>query len=118
MKSIKRSALVAALCLATLTSGCYGPFNATRNLHHWNGQVSSNKWANEGVFLLMNIIPVYGLFILGDAIIFNSVEFWTGDNPIEPSMVGVPVQGEMDQVAAVVGLPYSVASVQAPGIAR
>ena len=29
------------------------------------------------------IIPVYGLATLGDAIIFNSIEFWTGENPIE-----------------------------------
>ncbi|HTE04886.1 MAG TPA: DUF3332 family protein [Planctomycetota bacterium] len=116
-KSLKRSALVAALCLATLSSGCYGPFNLTKKLHNWNGHVDG-KWGNEGMFLVLVIIPVYGVCMLGDAIIFNSVEFWTGNNPISPTMADVPAQGEMDQVAAVVGLPYSVAATQAPGLAR
>ncbi len=30
----------------------------------------------------MNIVPVYGLFFLGDVIIFNVIEFWSGSNPI------------------------------------
>ena len=38
---------------------------------------------DEVAFLGCVILPVYGLAMLGDAIIFNSVEFWTGDNPME-----------------------------------
>jgi len=30
----------------------------------------------------LNIVPVYGLFIAGDVLFFNLLEFWTGDNPI------------------------------------
>jgi hypothetical protein len=29
------------------------------------------------------ILPVYGLCTLGDALIFNSIEFWGGENPIQ-----------------------------------
>ncbi len=36
----------------------------------------------ELVFLGLIIIPAYGLFSFGDAIIFNSIEFWGGSNPI------------------------------------
>jgi len=69
--------LVAVLCL----SGCYGPFHLTRKLHQWNGQVG-DRWVNEFMFLLLAWVPVYGLTVLGDAVVFNSIEFWTGENPI------------------------------------
>ena len=105
-KSIKAATLAALLIFGSLTTSCYGPFQLTKNLHHWNGSIE-NKWGREGVFLVLAIIPVYGLCILGDALIFNSIEFWGGDNPIEPSVMAPTA--EMDQVAAVVGLPYQVA---------
>ena len=81
-KSGKWSWLAGAVLAAT---GCLGPFNLTDQLHHWNSNVcdpntTGGKWCNEGIFLVCNIIPVYGVCILGDAIIFNSVEFWTGKN--------------------------------------
>lgn len=73
----------ALLLAAAMLSGCYGPFLLTKKLHHWNGQVSENRWVVEGVFLVCAWLPVYGIATLADAIIFNSVEFWTGDNPID-----------------------------------
>jgi len=80
-KSWKFSAVIVVLCLAVLMSGCYGTFSLTKRLHHWNGN-QGGRWAQEGVFLLIAIIPVYGVCILGDALIFNSIEFWGGNNPI------------------------------------
>ena len=109
-KSIKAATLASLLLLGSLTSGCYGPFNLTRNLHHWNGSIE-NKWGREGVFLVLAIFPVYAICMLGDAIIFNSIEFWGGDNPIKPSAMGPT--GEMDQAAAVLGLQYEVTTLPA-----
>jgi hypothetical protein len=72
------------LAVAMLATGCYGPFTLTKKLHSWNGQVSENKWAVEGVFLVTAVLlPVYGIATLADAIFFNSVEFWTGSNPLD-----------------------------------
>ena len=65
-----------------LLSGCYGPFELTRRVHRWNGQVSDNKWIVEVVFLALSWLPVYGIATAADAVIFNSVEFWTGNNPL------------------------------------
>jgi hypothetical protein len=36
------------------------------------------------MFLILAWLPVYGLATLGDAVVFNSIEFWTGDNPVDP----------------------------------
>ena len=66
-----------------LVSGCFGPFNLTRRLYQWNAQ-SADKWEREFFFLLLAFAPVYSLTIAGDAIVFNSMEFWTGNNPVDP----------------------------------
>ena len=109
-KSIKAATLAGLLLLGSMTPACTGPFNLTRNIHHWNTSIE-NKWGEEGMFLVLVIVPVYGICMLGDAIIFNSIEFWGGENPIKPSAMG-PSE-EMDQVAAVVGLQYAVTTVPA-----
>jgi len=61
--------------------GCYGGFNLTRQVYTWNTNLGS-KWVDEIVFLGFVIIPVYGITIIGDGLIFNSIEFWGGGNPI------------------------------------
>ena len=104
-KSLKAATLAGLLILGSMTSACYGPFNLTRNIWHWNGSIE-NKWGREGMYLVLTIVPVYGICVLGDALIFNSIEFWGGKNPIE--LTAQTPNAEMDQVAAVVGLPVSV----------
>ena len=73
-------ALIASTSVAM--SGCYGPFALTSKLPDWNGQVSQKKFVNELVFLGLCILPAYELCVLGDGLIFNSIEFWGGNNPI------------------------------------
>jgi hypothetical protein len=112
--SWKLSALVVVLCVGILATGCIGPFNLTKTLHHWNSTFTGNEWGQEGMFLVLNILPVYGICILGDAIIFNSIEFWGGDNPISPPTAMVGSEGELEQAACVLGLPYQL-NVVTPG---
>ncbi|MGD8861368.1 MAG: DUF3332 domain-containing protein [Myxococcales bacterium] len=83
MKTIKpsrRQFIVAAAAVGA--SGCFGSFGATNALYDWNEGVSNNKWIQWLVFLVLIILPVYGLFILADAIVLNTIEFWTGTNPV------------------------------------
>ena len=87
-RSIATGMVLVAL-LAT-TSACYGPFNLTRSVYKWNGNVKgsgevSEKWMKEIIFLALVILPVYQLSSLADAFIFNSIEFWTGQNPVKVS---------------------------------
>lgn len=67
---------------SVLMGGCMGKFALTDKLYTWNKQVDGNKWVQEAVFVALLIIPVYSLSLLADGIIFNSVEWWTGSNPI------------------------------------
>lgn len=72
----------AAVAVALMTSGCFGSFNLVRKVYKFNQEVSSEKWVRELAYLLMSYIPVYGVAGLADSLIFNSIEFWTGSNPI------------------------------------
>jgi hypothetical protein len=75
--------LLLVVGLLVLQTGCIGPFNLTKQVYHWNNQVGQ-KWINEGLFVVFVIFPVYEILLIGDAILFNAIDFWGGDNPIDP----------------------------------
>jgi hypothetical protein len=70
--------LAAALAAA---SACYGSYGAFHKVHAWNGKVTSNKWSNSAIHLALWIVPVYELTLLGDFLVFNTIEHFTGSNP-------------------------------------
>lgn len=67
---------------ALLATGCYGSFGLTDMLYDWNTDVSDNKFARALIFFAMLVIPVYALFLFVDAIVLNTIEFWTGKHPV------------------------------------
>lgn len=69
------------LSLSVGQAGCYGPFRLTKNLHEWNGTVG-DKFINSLVFFAFIIIPVYEVAVFVDGVVLNTIEFWTGDNPV------------------------------------
>ena len=81
-KFVTRAIIIALIGSTGILSGCYGPFRLTTKLHQWNGNVSNKKFVNELVFLGLCILPAYELCCLGDVLIFNSIEFWGGQNPV------------------------------------
>jgi hypothetical protein len=86
----KTVSTVLVVTLLSLTVACYGPFNLTRNVYHWNSGIKGSgevneKWMKELVFFGMIVIPVYMISALLDAFIFNSIQFWSGDNPVKAS---------------------------------
>lgn len=91
MKDTPMRRIVASAVLAgfmTVSTACYGPFNLTRNVYHWNSGVKgsgevSDKWMKELVFFGMIVVPVYMFSALLDAFIFNSIQFWSGENPVK-----------------------------------
>lgn len=80
---MKRNFKFAALLLSfsVMLSSCIGSFSLTNKLKAWNEGVGS-KIVNELLFIGMHIIPVYEVTMLADALVLNSIEFWTDDNPL------------------------------------
>ena len=70
-----------SLASSMLFSSCIGSFALFNKLLDWNRNIDS-KWVNELVFLAFSIVPVYGISMMADILVINSIEFWTGSNPV------------------------------------
>lgn len=69
------------ICGAFLFSSCIGSFGLHGKLTSWNEGVGS-KFVNELVFIALHIVPVYEVCYLADILVINSIEFWSGTNPM------------------------------------
>ncbi len=90
---------VGLLLLTTSLCACYGPFTLTKDLHRWNGDLGQSvatnapaksraqqaKWTNEAVFVAFMILPVYEVAVMADAVVLNSIHFWTGQDTLANS---------------------------------
>lgn len=74
-------ALVCTLCGALTLSSCVGSFTLSNKLLSWNRQIG-NKFVNELVFFAFWVLPVYEISGLADVLVLNSIEFWSGNNPV------------------------------------
>lgn len=77
---------------ALLFSSCIGSFGLTKKILAWN-QTIDNKFVNEVIFVALWIVPVYEVCMIADVLVINSIEFWSGENPVEAGIVK-QVQGE------------------------
>lgn len=73
--------LVMLLMVASTLQGCYGKFALTRKLYQVNGEVK-DKFLRSGLTWVFLIFPVYEICGLADFIAFNTIEFWSGNNPV------------------------------------
>lgn len=82
----------AAIILAGsfLLSSCIGSFALSNKLLAWN-QTIDNKFVNEIIFVVLT--PAYAVTMTVDALVLNSIEFWSGENPAEAGVVKT-IQGK------------------------
>ncbi|HEY3490355.1 MAG TPA: DUF3332 family protein [Candidatus Deferrimicrobiaceae bacterium] len=83
---IKGIALATTLSLSALSVGCYGKFQLTRMIYDLNRSVE-DKYVRSAVTWAFVIVPVYGFSAFLDFVVFNVVEFWTGENPMAVTRV-------------------------------
>jgi hypothetical protein len=70
---------VLAFCLlASTLTGCYGRFPLTNAVYDLNGRVTDNHIVHSILMVVLAILPVYKFCIIIDALIINSIEYWTG----------------------------------------
>lgn len=80
-KRFVRIGIALTLALTLTGTSCIGTFSLTNKLLSWNRQVG-NKVVNELVFFAFWVLPVYEISVLADSLILNSIEFWSGNNPV------------------------------------
>ena len=85
-RKFKVLAVSAIFASSVLFSSCIGSFGLFNKVLSWNQSVG-DKWVNELVFLACNIVPVYPIAFFIDSIVLNTIEFWTGDNPVASTKV-------------------------------
>ena len=78
-----KKGIITLLCAGMIVlSGCYGKNACFNKLHDWNGTLG-NKWINSIVHFFLNVFPVYMICLgLVDGLVLNTIEFWTGSNPL------------------------------------
>jgi len=74
------AAVLAAFTCASV-GGCYGKYALFNKVSDFCGSVG-NKYVGSLVNLVLWIIPAYEICLFGDLVIFNTIEFWTGSNPV------------------------------------
>lgn len=90
MKKFAIKAVATAMLTVSLT-GCIGQMATSGMVMKLNLTAVDNRYARAGLYLLMS--PVYGIAATADLFIFNSIEFWTGTNPISgksPAVADMP----------------------------
>ena len=87
----KGIALVLVAALGALSAGCFGKFQLTRKLYDVNQSIDE-KWVRSAATWIF-VIP-YALTGILDFVVFNVIEFWTGENPaVSAPVTKVSVQG-------------------------
>jgi hypothetical protein len=93
-------AILVSMSLTMLSlQGCYGRMALTKKVYALNGEVN-DKYVRSLVTWVFIFVPVYGISALADFVLFNTIEFWTGNNPV--------AQGEKDFMYASDGQTFQV----------
>jgi hypothetical protein len=81
MKKMSLKAAVVLLAGSFLCSSCIGSFSLFNKYEKWQCNMTSNKYVNGIVGLILQPI-VGGVCLFVDAVVLNTIEFWTGSNPM------------------------------------
>ncbi|HOV98921.1 MAG TPA: DUF3332 family protein, partial [Bacteroidota bacterium] len=74
-------AVVTMFALLITLSGCFGSFNLVKKVYKFNEGLGG-KWVQEIGFIVMSVVPIYSGAAFIDAVILNTIEFWSGKNPV------------------------------------
>lgn len=94
---MKKLMLPVLISGSVMLSGCLGQNALFNTVQDWNASATDEKFVNQGISFAFWILPVYGLTLLADVVILNSVEFWTGTNPVNNK--GAKVAGSRELVS-------------------
>lgn len=91
MKKIFLKSALIAIAGTTLFSSCIGSYSLFNKLAKWNVNATGNKYLNAIIGVVIS--PAYGFCMFADAIVLNSIEFWTGDQLLSDVGKTQPLMG-------------------------
>ena len=80
-------------CVLTMLTGCMGTGGLTGKVVKMNLDATDGPWGRECLFVGLWIIPVYPISGILDIVVFNTIEFWYGENIIngKSPLLDVPI---------------------------
>ena len=101
-KSLKTFVLF--LTGAILFNSCIGSFGLFNKILSWNQNLTGSKFLNELLFILLS--PGYAIAGVVDLFVLNTVEFWSGSNPVAENI------GKTEKVMGSDGVIYAVTTLE------
>jgi len=102
MKKMYFRAAILLLAGSLLCSSCIGSFSLFNKYEEWQTNMTDNKYVNGIVGFILQ--PIVGtVCLVADALVLNTIEFWSGSNPLEANNVQ-QVKGEDGRYYAVTTL--------------
>ena len=102
IKTLKSLTLLMAGTMAV--SSCIGSFGLFNKVLDWNKQATGNKFLNWLIFIVIS--PAYVLCGVADMIVINSIEFWSGTNPLAENI------GKTENIMGSDGKLYAVTTLE------
>lgn len=69
------------LCATMLTTSCIGSFSLFNKLAEWNTHATGSKIVN-GILGFILLPTAYPICMFIDTVVLNTIEFWSGTNPM------------------------------------
>lgn len=77
MRKVMLKSAVVALAGTMLFTSCIGSFSLLNKLAEWNTDATGDKYLNAIIGVVIS--PAYGICLMADWLVLNSIEFWTGE---------------------------------------
>ena len=79
---MKRVCIAVVVASTIAVSGCIGSFSLTQKVYSWNEKATDSKYVNSAILWVLGILPVYDVTLFVDFVVFNTIEFYSGKNPL------------------------------------
>lgn len=86
---MKKKSLISLCCMGlsvAVLGSCVGSFSLFNKFASWNKRATGCKFLNELLFIVLS--PVYVVCGVADVLVLNTIEFWSGSNPISAKEIG------------------------------
>lgn len=114
-KASIRVAVILTIAASLGLSSCIGSFALTNRLMNWNKTIG-NKFFNELVFIAFWVLPVYEVSAMADILVINSIEFWSGSNPMACSTKRIEGTDGQRYLVKCDGKGYDIVAENGPAI--
>ena len=101
MKKVNLKVAVLLLAGSCLCSSCIGSFSLFNKYAEWQRTMTDNKFVNAIVGFFLGSV-CYPVTLLVDSLVLNTIEFWSGDNPMASNV------GKTQKVTGQDGRIYAV----------